>query len=67
MAFPIIGVDRLGEGAEFREGVRFAIAGDFILDLGQKSFVVISLYFIWCENTQYCFIYIEARGVCMCM
>ena len=26
----------------------------------------ISLYFIWCENTQYYFIYVEVRGVCVC-
>ena len=30
------------------------------------TFVVIFLYFIWCENTQYYFIYVEVRGVCVC-
>ena len=34
-ALPILGVDGLGEGTEFMEGVRFANTGD--LDAGQKS------------------------------
>ena len=37
MTLPILGVDRLGEGMEFMEGVRFANTGDFILDVGWKS------------------------------
>ena len=38
-ALPIMVVNRLGEGAEFGEGVRFAKAGDFVLDLGWKSMI----------------------------
>ena len=37
MALPISGVNRLGEGMEFMEGVGFADAGDFVLDAGWKS------------------------------
>ena len=33
----ISGVNRLGEGMEFVEGVGFADAGDLILDVGWKS------------------------------
>ena len=33
---PILGVDRLGEGTEFMEGIRFANAGNLVLDVGQK-------------------------------
>ena len=32
-------VDGLGEGTEFGEGVVFADAGDFILDLGREPMV----------------------------
>ena len=39
MALPISGVDRLGKGMEFIEGVRFADAGDLILDAGWKSVI----------------------------
>ena len=39
---PITGVNRLGEGAEFGEGVKFANTGDFILDLGWKSAIQLS-------------------------
>ena len=34
---PILGVDRLGKGTEFMEGIGFANTGDLILDAGQKS------------------------------
>ena len=37
-----MGVDRLGEGTEFGEGVRFADAGDLILDSGWKSAIQLS-------------------------
>ena len=37
MALPISGVDGLGEGTEFVKGVRFADAGNLILDAGWKS------------------------------
>ena len=37
VALPISGVDGLGEGMEFVEGVRFADTGDLVLDVGQKS------------------------------
>ena len=37
VALPISGVDRLGEGLEFMEGVRFADVGDLVLDVGWKS------------------------------
>ena len=36
-ALPISGVDGLGKGTEFVEGVGFADAGDLVLDAGQKS------------------------------
>ena len=26
----------------------------------------IFVFFIWCENTQYYFLYVEVQGVCMC-
>ena len=32
-------IDRLGKGSEFREGVGFADAGDFVLDLGWEPTV----------------------------
>ena len=41
-ALPILGVDRLGEGMEFMEGVGFADMGDLILDVGQKSAIHLS-------------------------
>ena len=37
MALPISGVDGLGEGMEFVEGVGFADMGDLVLDVGWKS------------------------------
>ena len=37
VVLPILGVDGLGEGTKFVEGVRFADAGDLILDAGWKS------------------------------
>ena len=43
MALPILGVDGLGKGTEFMEGVRFANAGDLILDVGQKSTIHLSV------------------------
>ena len=36
-ALPISGIDRLGEGTEFVEGVRFADAGNLVLDVGWES------------------------------
>ena len=36
-------IDGLGEGTEFREGVRFANAGDFILDSGREPTVQLSV------------------------
>ena len=42
MVLPISGVDGLGEGTEFMEGVRFADAGDLILDVGRKSMIHLS-------------------------
>ena len=39
---PISGVDRLGEGTEFVEGVRFANMGDLVPDVGQKSVIQLS-------------------------
>ena len=42
MALPISGVDRLGEGTEFMEGVRFADVGNIILDAGWKSVIHLS-------------------------
>ena len=41
-ALPILGVDGLGEGMEFVEGVRFADAGNLILDVGRKSMIHLS-------------------------
>ena len=41
-ALPISGVDGLGEGTEFMEGVGFANAGDLILDAGWKSMIHLS-------------------------
>ena len=38
-AFPIMRIDGLGEGTEFGEGVGFADAGNFVLDLGWKPMV----------------------------
>ena len=32
-----MGVNRLGKGMEFMEGVRFADVGDLVLDAGWKS------------------------------
>ena len=37
VALPISGVDGLGEGTEFVEGVRFADVGNLVLDSGRKS------------------------------
>ena len=37
MVLPISGVDGLGEGTEFVEGVRFADVGNLVLDAGWKS------------------------------
>ena len=42
MALPILGVNRLGEGTEFMEGVMFANVGDLILDAGWKSMIQLS-------------------------
>ena len=41
-ALPISGVNGLGEGTEFMEGVGFADAGDLVLDAGQKSAIHLS-------------------------
>ena len=41
-ALPITGVNGLGEGTEFIEGVRFANAGNLILDAGWKSMIHLS-------------------------
>ena len=43
MALPISGVDGLGEGTDFMEGVRFADMGDLILDVGWKSTIHLSV------------------------
>ena len=43
MALPILGVDGLGEGMEFVEGVRFADMGDLVLDVGRKSAIHLSV------------------------
>ena len=40
---PISGVDGLGEGTEFVEGVGFADAGNLMLDAGQKSMIHLSV------------------------
>ena len=42
-ALPISGVDGLGEGMEFVEGVGFANTGDLVLDAGQKSTIHLSV------------------------
>ena len=42
-ALPISGVNGLGEGTEFVEGVRFADVGNLILDVGQKSTIHLSV------------------------
>ena len=42
-ALPISGVDGLGEGMEFMEGVRFVNAGDLILNVGWKSMIHLSV------------------------
>ena len=39
MALPILGVNRLGKGTEFVEGVRFSDMGDLVLDAGWKSVI----------------------------
>ena len=39
---PILGVNGLGEGTEFMEGVGFADTGNFVLDAGQKSMIHLS-------------------------
>ena len=41
--FPVMRVDGLGKGAEVGEGVGFADMGDFILDLGWKSMIQLSV------------------------
>ena len=41
-ALPITGVDGLGEGTEFVEGVGFADVGDLVLDAGWKSTIHLS-------------------------
>ena len=40
---PISGVDGLGKGMEFVEGVGFADAGDLVLDVGWKSVIHLSV------------------------
>ena len=42
-ALPILGVDGLGKGTEFVEGVGFANVGDLILDAGRKSAIHLSV------------------------
>ena len=42
VAFPITRIDGLGEGVEFREGVRFTDAGDLVLDSGWEPMVQLS-------------------------
>ena len=42
VALPISGVDGLGEGMGFVEGVRFAYMGNLVLDAGQKSAIHLS-------------------------
>ena len=42
-ALPISGVDGLGEGTEFMEGVRFADVGNLVLDAGWKSAIHLSV------------------------
>ena len=43
VALPILGVDGLGEGTEFVEGVGFADVGDLVLDAGWKSTIHMSV------------------------
>ena len=43
MALPILGVDRLGKGMEFVEGVRLSNMGNLILDAGWKSMIQLSV------------------------
>ena len=43
MVLPISGVNRLGEGMEFMEGVGFADVGNLILDVGRKSMIHLSV------------------------
>ena len=40
---PILGVNGLGEGTEFVEGVGFANTSDLILDVGRKSMIHLSV------------------------
>ena len=42
VAFPVTGIDGLGEGMEFREGVGFVDMGNFVLDSGQEPTVQLS-------------------------
>ena len=42
MVLPISGVDGLGEGTEFVEGVGFADTGNIVLDVGRKSTIHLS-------------------------
>ena len=42
MVLPISGVNGLGEGMEFMEGVGFADVGNLVLDAGQKSAIHLS-------------------------
>ena len=43
MVLPISGVNGLGKGTEFVEGVGFADTGDLVLDAGQKSAIHLSV------------------------
>ena len=43
MGLPILGVNRLGKGMEFMEGVGFADTGDLVLDEGWKSAIHLSV------------------------
>ena len=43
MALPILGVNGLGKGMEFMEGVGFANVGDLVLDVGWKSTIHLSV------------------------
>ena len=42
MVFPIMRIDGLGEGAEFREGVGFTDVGNLILDSEWEPMVQLS-------------------------
>ena len=42
VVLPILGVDGLGKGMEFMEGVRFADVGDLVLDAGRKFVIHLS-------------------------